>query len=71
MPHDDWRPGKDKLAHGFQIAFCDDPGCGLHIVALNPDDSPICEIVMSPKQTLRVIEVCKGYLYEKAAKREK
>jgi len=71
MPYDDIRPSRDKRAHSFRLAFCGDEGCGLHIIALKRDDSPICEIVMSPTQTLSMIEVCKDYLYEKAATRDK
>jgi len=71
MPHDDWRPDRKYRADSFTFAFCDDPGCGLHLVGKDRNDKPMCEIVMSPGQTLMVIEACKDHLYEKAAKRDK
>jgi len=68
---DDWRPGPEvPRAHHFEAAFCDDPNCGLHIVPFRADDSPICEIVMSPRQTLMIIEICKDLLYDKAVRRD-
>lgn len=48
------------------MAFCDDPHCGLHLVALQADGTPMSEVVMTPDQTLRVIEYCQKMLYEKA-----
>jgi hypothetical protein len=67
----DWRPGPDvPRAHHFDAAFCGDPKCGVHLVAYNRDGSAICEIVMSAAQTLAMVEVCKGGLYDKATQRE-
>jgi hypothetical protein len=67
---DDWRPGPETpRAHRFEVAFCDDPTCGLHIVPYDAAGKPICEIVMSADQTLRVIEVCQEHLYDKATRR--
>lgn len=61
-----WRPGPEvERAHSFNAAFCEDPNCGLHLIALRDAGSPICEIVMSPAQTLALIEICKDSLYEK------
>ena len=39
------RPDCEK-AHSFQAGVCNDPGCGLHLIALRRDDSPICEIII-------------------------
>jgi len=65
----DWRPVSDvERAFSFQAAFCDDPKCGLHIVAEREDGEPICEIVMSPRQTLLMVETCKEFLYDKAVR---
>jgi hypothetical protein len=71
MSNDNWRPGPETpRAHHFEAAFCDDPRCGLHIVAMRETGSPICEIVMSASQTLTLIEICRDYLYSKAVRRE-
>jgi hypothetical protein len=68
MSNDNWRPGPEtERAYGFNIAFCGDPNCGLHIVPHNKDDKPICEIVMSYNQTLALIQSCQDGLYAKVA----
>ena len=33
-------------AYSFGATVCNDPGCGLHLIAYRHDDKPICEIVM-------------------------
>jgi hypothetical protein len=53
-------------AHAFKTAFCGSPTCGLHVVALREDNSPICEIVMSPEQTSRLVVICLEELENKA-----
>jgi hypothetical protein len=63
----DGRPGR---AYGFKMAFCSDPECGLHIIPLRQDDTPICEIVMSTAQTLELIKFSQKYLYNKATRKE-
>jgi len=65
---DNWRPGPETpRAHHFEAAFCDDPKCGLHIVAFTEDHRPICEIVTSRRQTLILVEMSQDFLYAKAA----
>jgi hypothetical protein len=65
---DDWRPGPETpRAHHFEAAFCDDPNCGLHIVAFTENHKPICEIVTSRRQTLILVEMSQDFLYAKAA----
>ena len=39
-----------EQADSFAVSACDDPDCGLHMVALREDSSPICEIVISREQ---------------------
>jgi hypothetical protein len=65
MTDDNWRPGPQYRANSFQMAFCADPNCGLHLVAYDANGKPMSEIVMTPKQTLGVIELCQKMLYEK------
>lgn len=68
---DNWRPPPDvPRAHHFEAAFCDDPNCGLHIVAKRESGAPICEIVMSANQTLTLIEISQDFLYNKAVRRD-
>jgi hypothetical protein len=70
MADEQWRPGPEvERAYAFDMAFCADPYCGLHIIPTRADGSPICEIVMSASQTLDMIEHSKTMLYEKATKR--
>lgn len=65
-----WRPGPETpRAHHFEAAFCDDPHCGIHIIAFTASHEPICEIVTSARQTLMLVEICQKFLYEKATER--
>lgn len=66
-----WRPGPEvERAYGYEMAFCNDPNCGLHVVPYRKDGTPICEIVMSRAGTLSMVEICKGFLYEKIANKD-
>ena len=66
-----WRPGPETpRAHHFEAAFCEDPNCGLHIVAFTEDHKPICEIVTSRTQTLTLVELSQDFLYAKAARED-
>ena len=47
-----------KRATTFSTGFCDDPTCGLHVVARDEKDEPICEIIMSRQVTRDFIAVC-------------
>lgn len=68
---DNWRPGPETpRAHHVESAFCDDPHCGLHLIAFTEQHQPICEIVMSADQTVMMIELCKDFLYDKAVRRD-
>jgi hypothetical protein len=69
MTDDNWRPGPQYCADSFQMAFCDEPNCGLHMIGYDKDHKPMCEIIMNPKQTLAMMNLCKGALYEKAVKK--
>jgi hypothetical protein len=64
-----WRPGDQYRAHSFEMTYCDDPDCGLHLIGRNEDNKPMCEIVMSPAQTLAMMEFCTTILYEKATRK--
>jgi len=57
------------LAHGYQLMFCDAPNCGLHVIAVDKDNNPICEVVMSAEGTKTLVEICQGELYDKATRR--
>jgi hypothetical protein len=65
------RPGPEvERAYAVCANFCDDPHCGLHLIAERHNGDVICEVVMSPEQTLALVNLCKEHLYEKATKRE-
>ena len=55
------RESMHKLASNFTTHFCDDPLCGLHIVGLDKDGKPICEIVMSRVIARSVIDLCEAH----------
>ena len=43
------RPDCERAA-SFQMGTCGDPGCGLHIIPMRKDDTPICEIVIGREE---------------------
>ena len=66
-----WKPRPEApRSRAVAISFCNDPRCGVHILALDEDDEPICETVMSREMTLELIKLCKADLYEKATERD-
>lgn len=68
---DDWRPGPEvERTHHFDMAFCGNPDCGLHIVAYREDNTAICETVMSASQTFALVGICKDFLYDKATQKD-
>jgi hypothetical protein len=70
-PSDNWRPGPEvERADSYEMAFCEDPKCGLHIIARRKNGSAICEIVMSATGTLTLVECCKDFLYDKAVRKD-
>ena len=56
-------------AERVNSTFCNGPKCGLHVIAYDSDDKPICEIVMSVDQMWTIIEHSKANLYDKATRR--
>jgi len=71
MSFKQWRPGPETpRAHTFEWAYCDDPNCGVHIVAYDRDHKPICEIVCSPTQSTRLACSVIDTMYEKAVVRD-
>ncbi len=59
-----------ELSFGVAFSFCDDPKCGLHILSLRQDNTPICETVLSREMTLEMMRLCKSFMYEKAAQHD-
>lgn len=49
------RPDVPRAAD-LQIAFCDDPECGPHLLAYDANDQPMCEMVISLEVLPGVIE---------------
>jgi hypothetical protein len=43
------RPETER-ADSFALSVCDDPDCGVHLLAMRADDSEVCEIVISRQQ---------------------
>lgn len=52
-------------AVGIEILECPDPKCGPHIVLMNDDGKPMCQVAIPVKHLLSVIEVLRGVLYSK------
>lgn len=62
-------PPHVSRANGITIMSCDDPQCGPHIVALDANGEPICEIVVSQATARKMIEWLQTDLYAKAVRR--
>ncbi len=43
------RPNCER-AYAFETGVCGDPHCGLHVIPIRRDDTPICEIVIGREQ---------------------
>lgn len=68
---DNWRPGMEvPRAHHYDLAYCDDPNCGIHILAFDSHNKPICEITTTPDQNLRMVKTIQDMLYVKAADKD-
>lgn len=50
------RPDCEK-AHSVSAALCEDPGCGLHLIAWRSNDQPICEIVMGRNAVRELLDL--------------
>ncbi|RXG91544.1 hypothetical protein [Bradyrhizobium zhanjiangense] len=35
-----------EAAYAFEMGFCGDPKCGLHLIALREGGEPICEVII-------------------------
>lgn len=55
-----------RKASAFEVFICRNPACGPHLVALDPHDEPICEIVVSRVQALQLVKTFQEMLYEKS-----
>jgi hypothetical protein len=49
-------------ADGFQLGSCGDPGCGPHILALDKEGKPVCELVLSRRNARQMIEALEKML---------
>ena len=58
-------------AHGFYLARCEDPKCGVHIVAFDRRDTPFCDIVISLESMPSFINAMQDLAYVKAVERDK
>ena len=70
MPEEFYR-GDYPQAYYFQTAVCENPKCGLHIIAFDRHDEPICEIVLSREQTVELAEQCHNLVYKKVVMNDK
>lgn len=50
------RPNCEK-ADAFHALTCFDPNCGLHLIALRADETPICEIVIGRAAIRDLLEI--------------
>jgi len=67
----DYRPSGPEVekADHYDVTFCDDPECGLHIFSYRADGTIICETTLSVKATLDLVKYCIPHLYDKATRR--
>ncbi len=56
----------NRRAHMIDICVCQDPQCGVHIIALDEDGEPIVEISQGIEATRSLMEALRGILYQKA-----
>lgn len=56
-------------AHSFDLYDCGEPNCGLHVISFDKEGRVLVETVMSPAQTLKMIDVAQKILYRKAVER--
>jgi hypothetical protein len=56
----------NQRAHAFDIVACPDPICCLHVIAVNEDYEPICEVAMSMEQVRWLADLCHKILYSRA-----
>jgi hypothetical protein len=61
-------PEIEKSDH-YDVTFCSDKNCGIHLFSRRVDGTIICETILSAEQTLNLIEYCKKHLYQKATRR--
>ena len=58
-------------AHGFTLVRCGDPECsGVHIVAFDRREKPICDIAVTPEAAPSFIRALQDLLYVQAVERE-
>jgi hypothetical protein len=58
MPEHPIIPRPDcERAHSFQVTFCGDPGCGMHLIAYRANDTPICEIIIGREATHGLLQI--------------
>jgi hypothetical protein len=53
------RPDCEK-AHSFETCVCGDPECGLHVIPMRRNGTPICEVVIGREQLRGVL----AYIHE-------
>lgn len=56
-----------KRAYMMAMKDCGHPKCGIHIVPLDDDQEPICEMIVPRGDALDIIDQMKAILYAKAA----
>lgn len=57
-------------AASFDLWSCGTPGCGMHLIANDRNDKPICEVVISREGMLRLVKTFQDFLYQKAVEDE-
>jgi len=53
-------------AHSLTLSECGDPNCGVHIIANDEQERPICEIIISQEAMREHITIYQAILYKKA-----
>jgi hypothetical protein len=54
----------------FELGFCSEPNCGPHIIGIDANEKPMCEIVISRHAAVEFIMAMQDGLYGKAVERD-
>lgn len=56
----------NKRTYSFRVWFCENPRCGIHIIAFDDNENIMAETVMSPEQTMVMVNECILEMYNKS-----
>jgi hypothetical protein len=61
---------RNPMAFSFEIYSCDDPNCGIHIVAYDKSGNVVTQMNTTLEQTEYIANTCHKHLYMRAVERD-